>query len=160
MPKIYTDELDLNGVKELKKRLSKVNNSHVKYGWFNNKKHKIKGTTKSVPTAQIAFWNEFGTRNIPSRPYLTITSLTAKQSVAPFIQQYFFENMCNSSYTEQALDSIASHITKEFKLVKGTGKSLAPSTVKKKGHTTHWVETGELMDEWESKTYQTALRDN
>lgn len=156
----YVDDLNLSGVKDLRKRLTQVKNSHIKYGWLSNKQHKIKGMTKGVPTAQIAFWNEFGTKNIPARPYLTITSLVSQQSAVPFIQKYFLDNLLGSDYTSTPLDTIASHITKEFKLVKGTGKPLAPATVKKKGFSTHWVETGVLMDEWQATTYQTALRDN
>lgn len=152
-------DLDLSGVNELSKRLTKVKNSHLEYGWTERKLHKVKGTNKKVPTAQIAFWNEFGTRNIPSRPYLSITSLVLQQSAIPYIQSYFTENILNTVYSESGLDRLSTHVTQEFKNVKGSGKPLAKSTVDKKGHSTHWVETGELMDEWKVDKKKTALRD-
>ena len=155
----FNCELDLSGVKDLSTRLTKVKNSHLKYGWINNSKHSVKRTKIKVPTAQIAFWNEFGTKHIPARPYLTITSLVSQTSAIPYIKNYFTDNILNKDYTDKSLDTLASHITKEFKLVKGSGQPLARSTVKKKGNSIHWVESGVLLDEWQAKVYKTQMRE-
>lgn len=155
----YQEDFDLSGLKELQKRLTKVKNTHLKYGWLNKSMHKIHGISKKVPTAQIMFWNEFGTRNIPARPYLTITSLVLQQQIVPFVQSYFSENMLSRDYTDERLYSLEHIIKKEFKNVKGTGQKLADSTIRKKGNSEHWVETGQALDEFEVKLYKTKLID-
>lgn len=155
----YQEEFDLSGLKDLQKRLTKINNSHLKYGWLNKSMHKIHGITRKVPTAQIIFWNEFGTRTIPARPYLTITSLVLQTKLAPFVQEYFCENILNKDYSDEKLYSLEHIIKNEFKKVKGTGQALAESTIRKKNSSTHWVETGQALDEFEVKLYKTKLID-
>lgn len=149
---------DLSGLKDLEKRLAKVQSRHLQYGWLKRVMHPVKGRKTGVPTAQIAFWNEFGTRNIPSRPYLTITGIIAQSTTIPLIATYFQKNIYEKVFNEKPLWDIESMLTTNFKEVVGTGRPLKESTVRKKGHSQHWVEAGKLMEDFEVKTLKKALR--
>lgn len=56
-------------LKEIEKRLGK--GAHVRVGFMADADYPAgDGKSKPLPVAQVAFWNEYGTLNIPSRPFM------------------------------------------------------------------------------------------
>lgn len=159
----YKEDFDISILKQIEENLNKVENSHIKYGWLKKSLHKIHGIQREVPTAQIVFWNEFGTRSkdgkshIPSRPYLTVTSISMQTFAVPYVEKFFIDNLSNHPFNQSALNSLGVTIKKEFNLTRGMGKDLAKSTIAKKKNSEHWIETGQLLDEFQVEKYNKKL---
>ena len=143
-----TIDFDISDTLSLVKRLERSANRHIQYGWLTKSLHNIHGWEKKLPTAQIVFWNEFGTRNIPARPYLTITGIIAQVSAIPSIVKYFQENIYGSVFSSEILSELSNVIKEDFKATVGSGRPLSPATISKKSGDEHWVESGQLMDEF------------
>lgn len=150
-------DFDISQTNTILKNLTRAEKQQVNYGWLTKNLHDVHGWTKKVPTAQIVFWNEFGTRNIPQRPYLTITSIIAQVTVIPSIVKYFSDNIYGQTFDNSALFAMEDVIRKDFKSVLGSGKPLSKNTISKKGFDSHWVETGALLDDFEVVTNNRKL---
>jgi hypothetical protein len=56
--------VDLSAIKKLQEALKDANNEKLQVGWFSSANY-----TDSLPVAQVAFWQEFGTKTAPPRPF-------------------------------------------------------------------------------------------
>lgn len=159
--------LDLTELNNLKRRLNRAENKHIQYGWVTKTLHKIKGSAIVVPTAQIAFWNEFGTfskgsgtvRHIPPRPYLFNTSVTLGFVATESVAEYFKSVIYNNGTDNLVLHKLQGLIDNTFKGEVSSQREapLSANTISKKGHGLHWVETGKLMKNFKVKTVNKKL---
>ena len=56
--------VDLSAIKQLKKALEDAHAEKLQVGWFSSANY-----TDSLPVAQVAFWQEFGTKSAPPRSF-------------------------------------------------------------------------------------------
>ena len=155
---IYSDEFDIQPALDIKANMKTLRNTHIQYGWLEKRMHKVK-RGESLPTAQLMYFNEFGTINQVARPYMHWTEVELIKEGTPLIAQHFINNLKSRDYTEEGSDALISFITKKFKEVKKRGKPLAKNTVKEKGHNVHLLETGKALDEWQAVLKKTKLKD-
>lgn len=103
------------------------------------------GDNEGVPLVNIAMWNEYGTRRIPSRPFVRIASDenkskwgdVAAEGVGQIIERRIKWRKCCGMVGERMRDDI--------KKVIGDKTKLAPnalSTIRRKGHDKPLIDTG------------------
>lgn len=152
--KVVLDERELL---KLIKRLEKMEKVQVRYGWWSVARYPRRHRARGRPVAQIAFWNEFGTRNksgkihIPPRPYLTRTGLMLKHTIYSDIVGFFRDTIYGKTFSTKALTNVPLKIHNMFEAVVGTGTALSPKTIANKGHDEHWKETLRLTKEFQVK---------
>ena len=94
----------------------------------------------------IATGNEYGTRRIPSRPFIRISADTNRQAWAKMAQQCVNDVIGGDSPTEAAR-VIGHRMVEDIRKVFGDTSKLkanAPSTIKKKGRNEPLVDSGEM----------------
>lgn len=94
----------------------------------------------------IAAWNEYGTRRIPSRPFIRISADTNRQKWAKIAQQCV-NNVIDGDSPRDAAQVIGHRMVEDIRKVFGDKSKLAPnapSTIKKKGHDKPLIDTGKL----------------
>ena len=93
----------------------------------------------------IAAWNEYGTRRIPSRPFIRISADTNKQAWAKLAQQCV-NNVIDGDSPRDAAQVVGHKMVEDIREVFGSSKlkANAPSTVAKKGRNEPLVDSGEM----------------
>lgn len=94
----------------------------------------------------IATWNEYGTRRIPSRPFIRISADTNRQAWAKMAQQCVNDVIDGDSPAEAA-KVVGHRMVEDIRKVFGDTSKLkanAPSTIKKKGRNEPLVDSGEM----------------
>lgn len=98
-----------------------------------------------TPVAAVAFWNEFGTTNIPPRPFFR-TVITEKSSewadrLGKAVVYYEYD-------AEKSLDAIGQVIVEDIQqsIVGWTDPENAESTEKKKGFNKPLIETSHMQN--------------
>ena len=107
------------------------------------------GSYKGVSIAQVAKWNEYGTKNghIPSRPFLAIATDESKGWQSEVKSQIGGIN--SSADVNEALKAIGETMKKDIKNLFGDRSKLrpnAPRTIAKKGFDAPLIETGKLQE--------------
>lgn len=129
------------GGRKLRKFVKEMNGKYVAVG-FTDKS----GTYEDgASVAQIAAFNEFGTDNMPARPFMRQTKLNNGEKIHKFMQKSIKENV-ESGSVEQMLNQVGSKykgfIQKEIR--NGEFEPNAPSTVRKKGSSRPLIDTGRM----------------
>lgn len=104
-------------------------NKVVRVGFFETAKYaNTKG--EGLPVAQVAAWNEYGTENIPPRPFFRTTIRENKDKWIKAVP-----HLAKQHGTEKALQLIGEHIKGQLTetITTWTEPPNAPATVKKKG---------------------------
>lgn len=94
----------------------------------------------------IATWNEYGTRRIPSRPFIRISADTNRQTWAKIAQQCV-NNVIDGDSPRDAAQVIGHRMVEDIREVFGDTSKLkanAPSTIAKKGRNEPLVDSGEM----------------
>ena len=94
----------------------------------------------------IATWNEYGTRRIPSRPFIRISADTNRQAWAKIAQQCV-NDVIDGDGPRDAARVIGHRMVEDIRKVFGDTSKLkanAPSTIKKKGRNEPLVDSGEM----------------
>jgi hypothetical protein len=129
---IKTKDID-KGYKRIKRSLDKLKGSYVTIGV-----HENAGTyPEGKPTVgEVAFWNEYGTRNIPARPFLRFTMTQKYREFVRKTKEYFLDVIAGVLGERAALDTlgfrIASEIQNSIKKAMIWATPLADSTVRRK----------------------------
>lgn len=165
--KIIFDDTDM---KEIKKRLKDLHNSHTEWGWINEKTYPTGDVAgrDHIRVAEIARINEYGGISksrkgneyvrIPSRPYFRQALITTEQAAIGYAKTVIIAALHNRSFDAilekqaklAALDIVLS-IRKQNQL------HLSKKTVRIKGHDIQWVDTGVLMSNITYKVYKTNI---
>lgn len=94
--------------------------------------------------AEIAFFNEFGTRTIPARSFIRSTIAEHKQDiVANFAMN--FQNTHDAKIAASLTSTYVENLIKT-KIASGNFKPNAPSTIKKKGRNQPLIDTGRMLN--------------
>ena len=94
----------------------------------------------------IAAWNEYGTRRIPSRPFIRISADTNKQAWTKLAQQCV-NNVIDGDSPRDVAQVVGHRMVKDIREVFGDTSKLkanAPSTIAKKGRNEPLVYSGEM----------------
>lgn len=146
----FEEELDLLPLKAMIKNAKNLSRSEVDWGWLTPKNYRSKGKVTSYTIASIVFDNEYGKGKIPPRPYFT-------QSVDIFwkdnqdLVRKIMVNSLEGKSVSQDKGKIKNKMKQTFFSVVGTGTPLSPYTIRKKGHDTHWLETGQIYNNFSVK---------
>ena len=77
----------------------KIKEGTVRVGWFSNVRY-----SDGVSVAQVARWNEFGTWNIPARPFMTKVAHKAKGGFVSQLKSNYAIALRNNEDTMKVLD--------------------------------------------------------
>jgi hypothetical protein len=97
-------------------------------------------------TASIALWNEFGTRTIPSRPFMRSTLDRNAQEYGRLIQREASKRMLQDNGEIGALTAVGFRVTNDLKkaITSWSDPENAPSTVDQKGENNPLIDTGTM----------------
>ena len=138
------------GWKRIKTKFAFLNNKEIKAGVLSSA-----GTEKNgKPIAQVAAWNEYGTKasasrpwDVPARPFLSMTTDEKKGWQTKTTQ--CVDNIVSGAEVMAELNAVGETMKKDIKNIIGqSGKfvPLAPSTIAKKGHSIPLMDTGSMYD--------------
>jgi len=98
-----------------------------------------------TPVAAVAYWNEFGTSRMPSRPFMRET-IAKNQDQWPRLLAACLKQ--SGGDLEKALDMAAERIVAQIQEEIRTFQSppLAPSTIKAKGFDKPLIDTGHMLN--------------
>lgn len=103
-------------------------------------------TSKGVSFVDIATWNEYGTRRIPSRPFIRISADTNRKAWEKLAKSCV-NSVIDGASPHEAGEVVGRKMVEDIQKVFGDKSKLAPnapSTIKKKGHDKPLIDTGEL----------------
>lgn len=130
------------GFNRVMRNLQKLDGMEVVAGMLRNSGKAENGASY----VDIATWNEYGTRRIPSRPFVRISADTNKQAWTKMAQQCINGVIDGDSPTEAA-QVIGHRMVEDIRKVFGDTSKLkanAPSTIAKKGRNEPLVDSGEM----------------
>ncbi len=135
------------GVKGIKKRIKDAGTVDV--GIIDAGKH----TGEESTVAEVAFYNEFGTSNIPERSFIRSTIKEKKKEIIALQKKLVGKILKGELTNDKALGYIGIFVADEIKkkIVKLRNPANAPSTVEAKGSNNPLVDTVQLRN---SVTYE------
>lgn len=122
------------GIEKMITSLREIDGKAVEAGYFGGKDQKK------------AMWNEYGTsRGIPARPFLRNAMYENEARFASLILPYL-QNVMEGGSSEGLFDALGPFMVMSIKrsIASGNFVALAPSTVKKKGHSKPLLDTGAM----------------
>jgi hypothetical protein len=124
----------------LRDELERLENSYVLVGYpagtithAQSKQQRRKKAGESM--AQIAAYNEFGTKNIPARPFIFSTVAEKRQDINRVIEKQYIAILDGKRTVKQGLEIIGLYVKKEIDLKIGSLRypPNSPRTIKIKG---------------------------
>lgn len=94
----------------------------------------------------VAFWNEYGTKKIPSRPFVRLSFENNKDKWGDLAEEVVADVIDKRGYT-QGLKKLGNEMKNDIKSIFGDTTQLAhnaPSTIAKKGRDEPLVDKGKL----------------
>ncbi|MDY5050864.1 MAG: hypothetical protein SPF17_05520 [Candidatus Mucispirillum faecigallinarum] len=120
-------------------------NKAVKVGILENAANADTGAS----IAEYAYWNEFGTKNIPPRPFFrnAISDNTDKWALS-IKNQLKSMGITDKNVVEKALKRTGQLMRSDIQqsISEGGFKPLKPATIKRKGKATPLVDTGDMRN--------------
>lgn len=134
------DKMTADG-KKLDKMLKELNGKCVKIGFQKGEATEEDGTD----VCDIAAWNELGTVNMPSRPFLRMSVDENADKINNFVQSQK-QALLSGASAEQVLKEIGifqKDLIQE-KITEGSFAPNAPSTIRQKGSDKPLIDTGRM----------------
>lgn len=131
------------GYRKIMRQLSELGSKSVVAGVLADAGKEKDGTD----LVDVAFWNEFGTRYIPPRPFVRIAADKSDNDIKQMQDALLTKIVAGQSTASQALNLIGVKIEGEIKKVIGDRGALAanaPGTVRAKGSDAPLIDTGRL----------------
>lgn len=156
-------DFDLDGIKQLGKRLNEINNRHIKWGWIHRKKHPPSG----MLVATLAHMQEFGFSleregggygTSPARPYFRQAIEMSKQPSIDNTKEIFKSVLYGDDYTSQLTK--AGYDNKQAfhkSVMKQNMPKLSEYTIDKKGHAFQWDDTGWMLQMFDFKVFKSSM---
>ena len=163
-------DFDNSVMKNIKKNLKKIHNSHTEWGWINENVYPATDVASrgGIKIAEIARINEYGGLSksktstefttIPARPYFR-QALMATESRLMSDATKIFRDLLHNKSIDQALEDQARLASLDIvqSIRKQNMKPLSKKTIEIKGHSVQWVDTGVLMSNIGYKVYRTNI---
>ena len=132
------------GWKRIMNSIQALNGKEIKAGVLESAGNESNGQS----IAQVAIWNEYGTKKIPSRPFVTIATDVSKGWMSK-TETEISKIMSNRASVDGSLDAIGNKMKTDIQKVIGDKGKLAPnapSTIRRKGHDKPLIDTGKLKE--------------
>lgn len=138
----HVKEID-RGWNRIKKEIEKSKKAYVKIGIFQSAPSSEDGVTQ----AEKAFWNEFGTKNIPERSFIRSNFDEQVNKYFKNVRDQFLKIYDGTSTVSTSLEKLGqkvqSDIRKKIKNVKTPPNSLA--TIKAKGSSNPLIDKSDML---------------
>lgn len=141
---MITTKLNLKGFDNLAKRLKTLAATKVRVGFFEGDNYE-----DGTPVAQVAAWNEYGTRFHPQRPFMqeTLESAGTRAKLLKGLMAAAKATVHNTGGARRILASLGKIITEEIKVtIANYPGSNSPSTIERKGFDRPLFETGKMLE--------------
>lgn len=125
------------------KELDKLQDLLVKVGFQEGQKY-----PDGTSLTDVAAWNEFGTVNMPSRPFMRNSVDENEEKIVEFMQSQVVDIIKNRKTAEQALKEIGvfqKGLVQET-ITNGNFEPNSPATIRKKGSSHPLIDTGEMRN--------------
>lgn len=124
------------------RELDKLNELIVKVGFQQGEASEDDGTD----ICDVAAWNELGTINIPSRPFMRDTVENNENEISDFMQKEVLDIVKNGKTAEQAFKEIGIKVKDLMQqtITEGNFTPNAPSTIRKKGSSKPLIDSGRM----------------
>ena len=132
------------GWKHIRSNYNKMNGRTIKAGVLEGAGSYAKGQS----LVDVATWNEYGTRRIPSRPWIAIATDEHKGWQSE-VKSQMFVVMSPQGTVADSLGKIGKQMKTDIRNVMGDKGKLArnaPATIARKGHDLPLIDTGKLRD--------------
>lgn len=151
-------EMDTKMLDTVYKQVVSASKKHLRYGCLDKKKYPASHKNKGMYIAQIAEWQEYGTFNVPARPYAMVNFLQQTSLIMPLVSNYF-KSACYGQTDITILNKIAESGRKGYKdLVMAQGfERLSDTTIRLKGHDFQMDHSGYLLNNYNVKVYATSF---
>ncbi len=133
-------DIDL-GYKAIVRELKKLDGHDVNAGILKNAGKGKRG----IPIALYAFFNEYGTKHIPSRPFVRIASDENRKTWGNIAADGVGKIIDRQIKWRKCCDMVGKRMKEDIKKVIGDKSKLAPnaeSTIRRKGHDKPLIDTG------------------
>jgi hypothetical protein len=123
--------------------LQELDGTEISAGVLKNAGSDSRGT----PYADIAIYNEYGTRRIPARPAVRIASDEHKGEWQDVVAQGIDATIAGHGNKQALCDKVGKKMVKDIQSIFGDKSKLkgnAPATIKKKGRDDPLIDTGKL----------------
>ena len=123
--------------------LDNMRDGIVRIGWFQQNRY-----DDNTPVAAVARWNEFGTGNIPSRPFMRPVLHSQKQTILENLRHQYQMAIRNNQNTTKVLHLIGEDVRWRIQsqILATTTPPNAPSTIKAKGFNKPLYDTGFMLN--------------
>lgn len=124
------------------RELDKLNELIVKVGFQQGEASEDDGTD----ICDVAAWNELGTINIPSRPFMRDTVENNENEISDFMKKEVLDIVKNGKTAEQAFKEIGIKVKDLMQqtITEGNFTPNAPSTIRKKGSSKPLIDSGRM----------------
>ena len=142
MAKSSVTDRDL-GWKDIKKNLKELSRLAVKIGILEGSK-----TKDGADIAEYAAYNEEGTKNIPSRPFIRSWVDSNGEKLRHFMDSAYSHVVSGKWTARDAFERLGQTVQSGIKknIVSGGFKPNSDSTVKRKGSSTPLVDSGDMRN--------------
>ncbi|MBC3540655.1 hypothetical protein ACFSC6_12255 [Rufibacter sediminis] len=131
------------GWNRIKGEVQKMKNAHARIGILQGAPAYPDGTTQ----AEAAFWNEFGTEDIPERSFVRSTADEKRATYGQVMKKETDKIMLGTSNVKTSLERAGmlaqGHVRKKIKTLKSPPN--APSTIAKKSSSNPLIDTGTML---------------
>lgn len=153
-------DIDTTKLKALQRDIKVLNKRHIRYGWLKNKMH----PNAQVPIAQVANLQEFGipatedNAALPARPYFRQAVNKVRYGYYNDIK-YIFIATLEGRDVDSHLNFLAENLRTAYgnSIASQNYKRLVPYTVKLKGHKYQMLDSGVMINSFESKVYRQGI---
>ncbi len=125
------------------RELDKLQDLLVKVGFQREQKY-----PDGTSLTDVAAWNEFGTVNMPSRPFMRDSVDENEEKIVAFMQAQVVDIIKNRKTAEQAFEAIGTFqkgLVQET-ITNGNFEPNRPATIRKKGSRHPLIDTGEMRN--------------
>lgn len=141
---MITTTLDMRGFDNLARRLQRLTSTKMKVGFFEDAKY-----PDGTPVAQVAAWNEYGTRFHPERPFMqeTLENKTNRATILKYLMEAARATVHNTGNARRILAKLGKVVTEEIKItIANYPGSNSPRTVAAKGFDRPLYDTGKMLE--------------
>lgn len=142
--KIIDTDINFN---HLKKQIRKIANTSVETGYLSNNKR----TDGQVTNAELAVIHEFGTKNIPARPFIRPAfdnnEKEYRQKIVNGIMKSFVKKTFSTSSFYKVMEAVGIQMKADIQEgIRSLPRNLKQSTINAKKSNKALIDTGQLLN--------------
>lgn len=137
-------KLNLRGLGNLAKRLATLARTKAEVGFFQGDTY-----DDGTPVAQVAAWNEYGSRFHPQRPFMqeTLENKTNLHAIIKVMKQAARASILNQGGARSLMQLLGKIVAEEIKItIANYPGHNSPSTIDRKGFDRPLFDTGKMLE--------------